>query len=202
MSGFHLRGTGLGIKWMREHVAHEGDECLIWPIGRYANGYGAMSLDGVSYYAHRYMCELAHGPAPTGHEAAHSCGNGHGGCVNPQHLSWKTPSENQRDRNAHGTNGKRPSWRLTREQRDEIAALKGTITQREIAARYGVSFQTISHLHRHVVKENVFYAWEDKFLRDNRQAMKVRAIAKELNRTERSVTQRLNRLGITKANIR
>jgi hypothetical protein len=44
------------------------------------------------------MCELAYGPPPDKYVAAHSCNNGHLGCVNPNHLSWKTKSEDMKDR--------------------------------------------------------------------------------------------------------
>jgi hypothetical protein len=206
MTGFHLRGTGFGIRWMREHVSHEGDECLIWPMSRHPTGYGNVSVDGIIYYSHRYMCELAHGPAPTPeHEAAHSCGRGHDGCVHPGHLSWKTPAENQADRKVHGTDERalhQRSWRITREQREEIVALKGRMTQREIANRYGISFQSVSHLHRYVVKENTFYEREDAYLRANRPTMTAGEIAKVLGRTESSIYRRLNRLGIRKVQSR
>lgn len=50
------------------------------------------------------MCQKAHGDPPSPkHDAAHSCGRGHEGCVNPNHLSWKTKKQNQADRITHGT---------------------------------------------------------------------------------------------------
>lgn len=139
--------------WITEHVAHEGDECLIWPFSRQPTGYGQVGIAGrKTGYAHRVMCELAHGASPTpNHEVAHSCGRGRHGCVNPKHLSWKTPSENQRDRRGHGTHntvGFRYYPKLTDEQVRYIRALKGKKTQRELAAEFRVSFQTISSIHR------------------------------------------------------
>jgi hypothetical protein len=145
-------GQGKGITFLREHVAHEGDDCLIWPLSRRANGYAVLGFEGTTYYAHRLMCELASGPAPTpDHEAAHSCGRGHEGCVNPKHLSWKTASENHLDRRRHGThatNRTGPIGTITREQKREIQALEGKHTQVEIGAMYGVPFQTISRIFR------------------------------------------------------
>lgn len=85
------RGEGKTIKWLRAHTDYSHDWCLIWPFVSKLHGYGQFGYLGKNYYAHRFMCELAHGPAPSPlHEAAHSCGRGHEGCVNPQHLSWKT----------------------------------------------------------------------------------------------------------------
>jgi hypothetical protein len=145
-------GQGQAIKWIREHTNHEGVDCLWWPFSRQPTGYGHFGYLGDHYYAHRYMCELVNGPAPTpGHEASHTCGKGKAGCVHPKHLEWKTPSGNQLDRREHGT--KNDAWwgqrgKLTREQRLQIFALKGHKTQREIAKQFGVTFQNVSHIHR------------------------------------------------------
>jgi hypothetical protein len=85
-------------------LAHEGDECLSWPYSRNTKGYGKVRLGRRSHIVSRLACELVHGPAKSPvYEAAHSCGNGHLGCVNPQHLSWKTRRENEADKFIHGT---------------------------------------------------------------------------------------------------
>lgn len=90
--------------WLRANVDFSGSECLTWPFYRKNNGYGEATLDGKKSVASRVMCILAHGEPPTPkHEAAHSCGKGHEGCVNPNHLRWATASENQLEREAHGT---------------------------------------------------------------------------------------------------
>ncbi len=66
---------GKCVEWLREHVAHEGDECLIWPFARNPEkGYGTLGYLGHIHYAHRFMCALVHGPAPKGKpQATHSC---------------------------------------------------------------------------------------------------------------------------------
>ena len=93
--------------WLKTHVDYQGDDCLIWPFGRGGDGYGTIRISGrerMSVNAHRVMCELAHGPAPSPrHQVAHSCGRGHEGCINPKHLRWATPKENSADRVLHGT---------------------------------------------------------------------------------------------------
>lgn len=124
-------------------LAYDGDACLIWPYGK-TDGYGSMLRIGKGVgIVSRFVCEDAHGPAPTRqHEAAHSCGNGHLGCVAKRHVSWKTPKENAADKIAHGTvkRGRaHKSVKLTEENVREIRSLKGTISQRKLAARFGVS---------------------------------------------------------------
>lgn len=143
-------GKGAGIAFLRALIGHQGDECVTWPMSQDGRGYGVCAFEGCSYKAHRLMCVLAHGEPPTPkHQAAHSCGNGHLRCVNPRHLSWKTMTENAADMVAHGTarfdRGRR--YRLTVEQVQEILALKGKMTQRAIAAMYGVKDKQISKIH-------------------------------------------------------
>lgn len=137
------KGKGAAIAWLRAHVEHQGDDCLIWPFSRNpVSGYGYFSYNGEGpRRAHRFMCELAHGAPPTpAHEAAHSCGKGHEGCIHPCHLSWKTHAENQRDRARHGTakrESRRGRWKLTPEQVAEIRSSSDSVTV--LAARYSVT---------------------------------------------------------------
>lgn len=132
------RGKGICVTWIRDHVAHQDDDCLIWPFSRNPiNGYGHFGHERKHYLAHRFMCKLAHGEPPTPkHQAAHSCGKGRDGCINPRHLSWKTHSQNQLDRRLHGT--KHNAWwgkkgKLKPQQVLAIRALKGQLTQAAIA---------------------------------------------------------------------
>ncbi|WP_420136113.1 HNH endonuclease [Sinorhizobium meliloti] len=83
-------------------------------------------------------------PPSNDHEAAHSCGNRE--CVNPNHLSWKTSSENQLDKIEHGTHtrGERhPLSKLTSSEVSIIKGLIGSLSLREIAARFSVHEGTI-----------------------------------------------------------
>lgn len=145
-------GKGEAAQWLLNHVAHQGDDCLPWPFSRDSGvGRGRVGYKGKHPWAHRLMCEFAHGPAPTSkHQAAHSCGKGHEGCVNPRHLSWKTVSENLLDRRAHGTVRQNPNGQrgiLKPEQIAEIRALKGKMTKRKIADRFGVGYGAIQYWH-------------------------------------------------------
>lgn len=150
MTGSHNRGKGLALKWLHDHVGHQGDDCLIWPFSR-VRGYGNLGINGKGYYAHRIMCELVCGSAPTArHHASHSCGRGDQGCVNPRHLSWKTPAENMQDKNRHGTVWKKNSgvrYKLTPEQVAEIRATEG-MTIDATAAKYGVSASSVRKIRK------------------------------------------------------
>lgn len=144
-------GQGEVVNWLRDHSTYVGDDCLIFPFARSKQrGYGQFGLNGEMLYAHRFMCELANGAAPSPlHQAAHSCGKGHTGCVTPKHLSWSTNSGNQLDRRKHGTKSKGRRQKVTPQQVKEIRALKGVETLEQIAARYDVKRGCIEYWHSH-----------------------------------------------------
>lgn len=105
-------------KWIIDHVGVSTDECVYWPYYVDERGYCQIRVGGRQTYASRYMCILAHGPAPSESlQAAHSCG--HSACLNPKHLRWATPKENDDDKEIHGTRvyGERsPASVLTEDQ--------------------------------------------------------------------------------------
>jgi hypothetical protein len=98
----------------------------------------------------RIVCEKFNGPPPTSkHEAAHSCGKGHEGCVSGRHLRWDTPKGNQADRLKHGTHNRgerQPRAKLTEHDVRWIRSVIGTRPQREIAQMFGVHPCVISEI--------------------------------------------------------
>lgn len=97
------------------------------------------------------MCQLTNGPPPTPeHHAAHSCGNGHLGCVHPNHISWKTQSDNAKDAVRHGKYGHGVGWagKLKPDQVRQIRALKGTASNATIGREFGVNEETIARIFR------------------------------------------------------
>jgi len=129
------------------HVSAKHENCILWPFCTGLNGYGSGMVSGIkSKRAHRIMCELAHGPAPSSaHDAAHSCGIR--ACVNPNHLRWATRSENMQDTVKHGTHkrGKNCHFsKLTKEQVIQIRRMLSSQPQVSIARRFGVTSGAIS----------------------------------------------------------
>ncbi len=63
------------------------------------------------------------------------------GCVNPNHLSWKTNSQNQLDRRVHGTLKPPRAVRLTvtPEQIVQMQSLKGAMSIVKIAKMLGTT---------------------------------------------------------------
>lgn len=145
------RGKGRAAAFLHDNVNYSGEDCLTWPFCTMPTGYGVLGYLRKNHYAHRFMCELVNGPPPSPvHEAAHSCGRGKFGCVDPRHLSWKTPTANALDSREHGTQARNPwgaAGKLSRNQIAEIWALKGRETQEKIAARFGMSASTIRDIY-------------------------------------------------------
>lgn len=142
---------GVPLAWLNEHLNFTGDECLAWPFADDGKGYGVVNIEGRQEYAHRVVCAKIHGLAPSpDHEVAHSCGHGHLGCVNWKHLRWATRSENHKDKLGHGTHNRGeqcPTVRITENDARQILALKGRMFQKDIAEKFGVTFQHISNIH-------------------------------------------------------
>lgn len=145
------QANGALERWIRAHLNFDGDECLIWPFARMPIGYAcAVTIDGIRTYAHRHICRLIHGDPPQPKlDTAHSCGNGHLGCVNPKHLSWKTRKGNMQDQIDHGRTqrgSKAYGATLTEDGVRHIRSMRGVMKQKELAAIYGVTREAISFI--------------------------------------------------------
>jgi hypothetical protein len=68
--------------------------CILWPGVKHNHGYGTLTIEGKTVYAHRWVYEIALGPIPKGLELDHLCHVP--ACVNPWHLEPVTHRENMR----------------------------------------------------------------------------------------------------------
>jgi hypothetical protein len=139
---------GEALRFIKETVLeYEGDECVIWPFYRREDGYAKVKYQGRDTTASFAVCEMAHGKRPSKrHQAAHSCGRGHEGCVAKNHLSWKTRKGNAKDKIDHGTHtmGSRNPWaKLTEEDAAKILKLKGKKIGREVAELFDTSLNNV-----------------------------------------------------------
>jgi hypothetical protein len=151
--------SGRKIRWLRGNADYQGDDCLTWPFQVGDNGRGVASLDGRQTSAPRIMCILAHGqPEHKSLHASHSCGKGHEGCVNPRHLSWKTPQENEADKRKHGTLRKGENINTAVLTEADVRSIRRALmdgrTGRSLAAEYGVTPSAISN-----IKNRQAWAW-------------------------------------------
>lgn len=138
---------------MGERLAHLGwdvteGECWEWR-GYRNGGYGRIRVAGRSVLAHRVSYETWVGPIPAGMQVRHRCDNPP--CINPAHLEVGTHLDNMHDMHERGRradlSGERHGRaKLTWPQVQEIRALVGKVTQRELARRFGVSKGTIHYI--------------------------------------------------------
>lgn len=151
---------GAPQKFIEMALSYQDKEvCLYWPFANDRDGYAIHDIGTAkSTFVHRRICEVVKGPPPSPkHQAAHSCGKGHLGCINPHHLGWKTPRENSEEREIHGTTarGERHGYaKLTWEKVREIRALQGKLSGPEVAVKFGVT------------KTNIYDIWNGKIWRE------------------------------------
>ena len=115
--------------------------CWEWTGARNDNGYGYFSVgsrtDGTRKMirAHRLAFEMLTRPIPAGLEPDHLCRNR--ACSRSAHIELVTSSVNHQ----RGDRAK-----LTAGQVREIRRFRGTISQRKLAARFGVSRGVINNI--------------------------------------------------------
>lgn len=118
-------------------------------------------LDGTyrSAFIHTLVLEAFVGPRPTGMEAAHNDGSKDNNVLS--NLRWATPSENQADRERHGTGRvgkgsyirKRVSCDLVLHLRKEFAA--GSLSVGELARAFGIPRTTVADIVNGRTRKNV-----------------------------------------------
>src|SRR5215207_4914988 len=117
--------------------------CWVWTGGAARNGYGVFRDDRSRHVAaHRFSYELHYGPFNLSLSELHRCDNPP--CVRPDHLFLGTYADNAQDMKAKDrhTRGERfATVKLNTDQVREIRARysAGGISQRQLAAEYGVS---------------------------------------------------------------
>lgn len=125
--------------------------CLLW-LGSTSNrGYGDMSIDGRMYSVHRVAFTENIGPIPSGMCVCHRCDVR--SCVNPAHLFIGTHADNMADmaQKGRGVNpvlygGEHGNAKLCSSEVAEIRALKGAVSQRTLARRFGVGKSQIDRI--------------------------------------------------------
>lgn len=148
-------------QWLQRHANYQGDDCLVWPFSHAPHGRGIVAFEGCNRSAPGAMARLAHGEPPgPDHQAAHTCGNGHKGCINPRHLRWATQAENEQDKRAHGTLRKGADINTCKLSEDDVREIRHRLGAGEkgvdIAAAFGIRPSQVSN-----IKLGISWAWLD-----------------------------------------
>lgn len=139
------------LEWLSRNAGYDGDDCIVWPYGHALHGRGIIQVGGKNRSAPNVMARLAHGEPPTPHhEAAHTCGNGHKGCINPRHLRWATRAENEQDKVAHGTLRKGEGINTCKLSPEDVRDIRRRLGEgeagAEVAALFGITNSHVSNI--------------------------------------------------------
>jgi hypothetical protein len=135
---------------------NESTGCWEWQRHRNNYGYGKLTVAGRGVYAHRLAYELCNSPIPGGMDLLHRCDNPR--CINPDHLSVGTRSDNMKDCSRKGrARIPMPVLRGTANgaaklSETDVVAIRRLLakkwTQQAIADRFGVPQSQISNIKR------------------------------------------------------
>ena len=149
--------TSKQIENFRKRLVPQPDGCLVWTGAKYRFGHGQIKIGSIKNgtrkleATHRVAYFLEHGKLPDGGVVRHKCDNP--SCCLPDHLVPGTQRDNMKDMVDRGrsTGNKRdnrgegnPFAKLKWEQVREIRQQPATVTNVELARRYGVTHAMIS----------------------------------------------------------
>lgn len=129
-------------RFMRKVEKRESG-CWEWTGCIQSNGYGRVTVNRVTDYAHRYSYRMHVSEIASGMDICHRCDNRR--CVNPSHLFQGTRKENMQDavmKNRQASGSRLPNAKIFGEIKQKILdmAIAG-IKYREIADRFGITPQ-------------------------------------------------------------
>ncbi|ARK86072.1 hypothetical protein BOC42_00460 [Burkholderia pseudomallei] len=145
-----------------------GETCWLWTGAKLPRGYGRFYFDGKPRYAHRVSVVLHGGAVADDALVMHSCDNP--SCVNPDHLSVGTQTENMRDAASKGRTvnsqdwggEKNPKAKLTSSQRAELIARAMTgECNRALATNYGITITRVQQIVRQSKRSGGGWATEE-----------------------------------------
>lgn len=138
--------SSLTTDYIRDRVEiDEQSQCWIWQLAKNHDGYGVATCEKKYVRAHRLSYALLCGEVPDGMCVLHRCDVR--SCVNPDHLFIGTPADNSADMVRKGRSAAGSSHSQAVLSEIEVTEiLASSDSQRDLAARYGVSHGTIAHI--------------------------------------------------------
>jgi hypothetical protein len=141
---FYSRSPNLDDRIWPRILKKGQDECWPWLGVKDRDGYGKLRFQTKWIRATRALWEVLHGPFTDDLIICHKCDNPP--CCNPNHLFLGTTQINALDAFKKGrrvVGSKNPNAKLKEEDVMAILALIGILSERKIAAKFGISKGTI-----------------------------------------------------------
>lgn len=136
------------VRSLDREVVHRMKGKMLRP-GTSSNGYPSVVMgQRDSRTVHAIVAEAFLGPCPPGQQIRHLDGDRSNSKAN--NLAYGTPAQNSEDAAIHGTRTRGTDYRsakLTEAKARRIRALKGKVSQSELARRYRVSPAAIQAVH-------------------------------------------------------
>ena len=128
--------------WNRVDKSGDINACWPWTGSRNSQGYGRITIKGGTFSCHRVALHLTAPPSSEYLYACHVCDNPP--CCNPNHLYWGSAKNNISDRDTRGRRRgpvgvTHHKAKLDPKKVREIRRLADTMTQRKLAAKFGVA---------------------------------------------------------------
>ena len=139
------KNSPLARVMMRVTIDENG--CWNWSGTKNPKGYGIIMVKGRRTRTHRVTYESVHGLIPEGLEPDHTCRNR--ACCNPSHLEAVTHAENNRRAGQYQSALK---ITLAEAQLVKDAYAAGGVTQRSLAAQFGISATLVNFIVKEVRK--------------------------------------------------
>ena len=130
------------------------DDCIPWDGSHYPNGYGTVRKGYSMVIAHREAFLNRHGYLPE--VVMHTCDNRT--CINIRHLKAGTTQSNTDDKvskGCHLTGSQVGNSKLSESKVNEIRQLEGTMYQKDIAKKFGVSQTLVSKILKRVIWKHI-----------------------------------------------
>jgi hypothetical protein len=122
-------------------------ECIEFTGYKDRNGYGQVTIKGVTQYAHRASYEAAVGPIPEGLKLRHTCDNP--ACIRPEHLIVGTQADNMRDKVDRDRQHKGTDFSTAKLDDDKVRFIRQSkLKLRELSEMFGVSQGVLSEVRR------------------------------------------------------
>lgn len=150
----HLSNKHIKRRLINGSVRHPKSNCWFWIRSISTMGYGQLTVDGRTRFAHRISYKLFLNKSLGELHVCHRCDNPR--CINPEHLFLGTRSDNMQDASKKGRinnpiislpGEKNPMSKLKVEDVEEIKIrCNGSETQKEIANDFGISQSQVSYI--------------------------------------------------------